>query len=85
MKPSETIIIGESSDCAIASASYAAVLYYPGATNVSKYPDRHEDAFNTLWVDGHVSLLKTIDFQTGKPSTNYLANGKNYYMYSGAK
>ena len=83
--PSETIIIGESSDGNLAQESAGAVLYYGACTSVPGDPDRHDNAFNALWVDGHVSLMKTLDYTRGKPSSNSTANGPYYYVYAGQK
>ena len=84
-KPSETIIIGESSDGDLKQESAGAVLYYGGCTTVPGDPDRHDKAFNALWVDGHVSLMKTLDYTRGKPSSISAANGQYYYVYAGEK
>ena len=83
--PSETIIIGESSDGNMTQETAGAVLYYGGCTSVPGDPDRHDNAFNALWVDGHVSLMKTLDYTRGKPSSNSTANGQYYYVYAGQK
>ena len=84
-KPSETLIISDSSDGVAAAESAHTVIYIPNATNVEKEPDRHDNAFNVLWVDGHVSTLGTLDFVAGKPSSETKANGASYYLYAGQK
>ena len=83
--PSETLIISDNSDGTAPYESGHAVIYVPNSTGVEKEPDRHENAFNVLWVDGHVSTLSTLDFVAGKPSTVSVANGSNYYLYAGKK
>ena len=84
-KPSETLIIGDSADGNISNSGYNCVLYVSGNSNGVPDPDRHDKAFNTLWVDGHVSLLATLDYKAGKPSSVSLANGAPYYFYAHAK
>ena len=84
-KPSETLIISDSSDGVASAESAHTVIYVANAANVEKEPDRHGNEFNVLWVDGHVAPLKTLDFVAGKPSTNSHANGGNYYIYAGKK
>ena len=84
-KPSETLIISDSSDGVATAESAHTVIYVPNSANVEKEPDRHGNEFNVLWVDGHVAPLKTLDFEAGKPSTESKANGANYYLYAGKK
>ena len=70
VKPSETIMIGDSSDGTVANVSYNVVLYVPTSVSGLAVPDRHGDAFNTLWVDGHVAEMKSLVFKAGRPSPN---------------
>ena len=84
-KPSETLIISDSSDGLASAESAHTAIYVPNATNVAGEPDRHDRAFNVLWVDGHVSTLGTQEFEAGKPSFESKANGSNYYNYAGKK
>ena len=81
-KPSETLLIGDCADGNITNSSYNVVLYYSGNSNGVPDPDRHEKALNTLWVDGHVSLLSVMDYKAGKPNEINDANGPKYYFYS---
>ena len=84
-KPSETLIISDSSDGVASAESAHTVIYIPNAANVEKEPDRHDNAFNVLWVDGHVSTLGTLEFVAGKFSSESKANGASYYIYAGQK
>ena len=84
-KPSDTIIIGDSSDGNVSNESYCSVLYYGACPSVPGDPDRHENALNALWVDGHVSTMKTLDYTRGQSSSNSTANGQYYYVYAGQK
>ncbi|MBQ4336290.1 MAG: hypothetical protein IJC34_03800 [Lentisphaeria bacterium] len=59
-------------------------MYNPGTSNAPE-PTRHQDTFNILWVDGHVSNMSTLTFKAGKPSFESLANGSRYYIYAGKK
>ena len=79
--PSLTLIIGDGSDKDITLPQYACALYIDGANNIGS-PDRHEDNVNILWVDGHVTNMKTLDLKAGRPSSVSTANGKGYYHYA---
>ena len=70
VKPSETIMIGDSSDGTVANVAYNVVLYVLTSVSGLAVPDRHGDAFNTLWVDGHVAEMKSLVFKAGRPSPN---------------
>ena len=84
-KPTETLVIGDSNDGHIQSLPYAALLYPPRSAEAPRAPDRHGGAFNVLWVDSHVSLLKTEDYIEGKPILNSSLQAKLYYLYAGVK
>ena len=76
-KPSETFVIGDSTDNLI-EQYYGAWIYGHVANSV---PDRHENSFNVAWIDGHVSNLTTLEFKQGKPTDNADARGQKYYVY----
>ena len=84
-KPSETIMIGDSSDGAVSNSGYNAVLYVPTKVSGLAVPDRHGDSFNTLWVDGHVMDMKSLEFKAGRASSNASANGIYYWHYAKQK
>ncbi|MBO5689979.1 MAG: prepilin-type N-terminal cleavage/methylation domain-containing protein [Lentisphaeria bacterium] len=76
-KPSETFVIGDSTDN-LTEQYYAAWIYGHVA---SAAPTRHENTFNVAWIDGHVSNLTTLEFKQGKPTDNSEARGQKYYVY----
>ena len=80
-KPSETIVIGDTSD-AITAANQTTTLYKNSAVPA---PERHEKSFNALWIDGHVTTIGSLDFAQGKTSTVSAASGETYYLYAGRK
>ena len=81
-KPSDTIIIGDSADGNLANDGQGAIVYHYGNGNNVPTPDRHDKAFNALWVDGHGSTISTMDYNAGKESTNSAASGAIYYLYA---
>jgi len=81
VKPSETFAIGDCSDGDAITASY--MVGYVYATIAP--PDRHENAFNVMWIDGHASTLGSLEFKQGKPTTNSNAAGQKYYLNSKQK
>ncbi|MBR2641694.1 MAG: DUF1559 domain-containing protein [Lentisphaeria bacterium] len=84
--PSDTIVYGDSGDGYQKDKGASSIIYSKGNTNGCDTPTRHEKAFNASWVDGHVSTISTLDYDTGKTST-YLtgANQAKYYTYTGRK
>lgn len=84
-KPSETFLIGDSADGNVSNSGYNCVLYVSGNSNGVPDPDRHDKAFNVVWVDGHVTLMSTLDYKAGKPNSIAKANGSLYYFYAHAK
>ena len=63
---------------------YGCALYVDGTNSIST-PDRYEENLNILWVDGHVTTMKTLDLKAGRPSDVAAANGKGYYFYAQRK
>ena len=84
-KPTETIMIGDNNDGYIGGRSNAPVLYPPRWDVAAQLPDRHGAAFNVLWVDSHVSLMKSVDYAAGKPFASGTIDSKYYYLYAGEK
>ena len=84
-KPSETIMIGDSSDGEVTDVGYNAVLYVPTKVAGLAVPDRHGNSFNTLWVDGHVADMQSLEFKAGRFSSNGSANGIYYWHYAKQK
>ena len=83
-QPSTTLIIGDGNDKDITIPQYGCALYVDGTNSIST-PDRHEENLNILWVDGHVTTMKTLDLKAGRPSDVAAANGKGYYFYAQRK
>ncbi len=77
-KPSETIVMGDSSDN-LTAANQTAVLYLK--TFAVGIGDRHDGAININWADGHVSLMKKLDIEAGKPSPSLTAADQHKYYY----
>ncbi len=82
-KPSETVMIGDSSEKSTGNYTQTAVLYKDGSN--AGVGDRHDMGINIVWADGHVSYMKTAELVAGKPSTNASASGSSYYWYSKTK
>ena len=80
-KPSETIVIGDTSE-SITASNECFALYKNSAVPA---PERHEKSFNALWIDGHVTTIGSLDFAQGKISTVSAASGETYYLYAGRK
>ena len=80
-QPSTTLIIGDGNDKDITVPQFGNALYVDGTNSIST-PDRHEDNLNILWVDGHVTTMKTLDLKMGRPSAVTAANGKGFYFYA---
>ncbi len=77
--PSETAVIGDSSEAATSGLYQIVTLY----KNVTLAPSvRHDKTLNLLWVDGHVSNMSTSAYIQGKTSTNSSASGDGYYIYA---
>ena len=91
--PSLTLIIGDASDYIVGDGEIGNTTiedYLMGVIVVDGYrgissPDRHENSANILWVDGHVSNMKTLDLKAGRPTDYSVAKGKKYYFYAGRK
>ena len=76
-KPSETFAIGDSADN-VTSAWQIAFIYGEDSTMV---PDRHDNALNVAWLDGHSTLLPTLEYKQGRPTSNTSATGQKYWLY----
>ena len=76
-KPSETFVIGDSADN-VTAAYQIAYIYGENSTMI---PDRHDNAFNVAWIDGHASLLPSLEYKQGRPTSNTSATGQKYWFY----
>ncbi|MBR2643109.1 MAG: hypothetical protein IKD46_08270 [Lentisphaeria bacterium] len=77
--PSETAVIGDSSEAATGGLYQIVTLYKPTTLAPS---ERHGKSLNLLWVDGHVSNMSTNEYIQGKTSTESAANGTGYWLYA---
>ncbi|MGE4563627.1 MAG: type II secretion system protein [Victivallaceae bacterium] len=91
VNPSKTIVIGESSDLAVANTSQGAVLY---ATLGQPYVRGRHDNYKTMpiaWADGHSSAMSNDEIWAGQPFTQTSALSgsetatSGYYFYPGSK
>ena len=77
-QPTVTFAIGDSADN-VTEAYQVAFIYGENATLV---PNRHGDAFNVSWLDGHASALKVLEYKAGRPSSNTAVNNQQkYWLY----
>ena len=84
-KPTETLMIADNNDGHIQSFSLAALVHPPRTAEAPRIPDRHGAAFNVLWVDSHVTLLKSDVYAEGKASPIAPIGTRMYYLYAGMK
>ncbi len=82
-KPSETLMLADSSENSTVDHTQSAVVYKNG-TNCG-VGDRHDFGIDVGWADGHVNFMRKQELVMGKPSDNTSANGASYYWYSKAK
>ncbi len=82
-KPTETLAIADSSEKSTSDASQSCVAFKKGAN--CGVGDRHDLGVNVNWVDGHVSYMRTLELEAGKPSANSSAANESYYWYRGQK
>ncbi len=75
--PSETIVIADNSDAS--SKDQAGALYRPSSG--IGVGNRHNEAINVLWADGHASTEQTAKLKAGR--NNSQGEKKTYYYYIG--
>ena len=79
-RPSETFVIGESSD--IMSNANQAVLVY--STSQNWIDGRHDNrtSMPIAWADGHAAAMKNIELYAGKKRISYPAAANNTYYFA---